>query len=316
MAGSIPASATAEGTDPAAPAPDGRRRDGVLRRVARRPSGVVGLLLTTFVGVVSLFSGWIAPGDPFLLGNPALLPPSAGYRFGTDNLGRDLFRAVVHGMRTSMTVVVWVTVISAVIGLTIGAVAGYRAGVVDRALMRVTELFQTIPRFFLALLAMSLFEPTLRTLIIVLGLTSWTLLARVVRAETLSIRTREYVESARAAGGNDVHILVHHVLPNILPTAIVVISLGASRVILLEAGLAFLGLSDQDRMSLGFLINNAQQFLEQAWWMSVFPGVAIVLAVLGINLLADTFNDVLNPLLRREPAGARGAILRMPGGEV
>ena len=304
MAGSTPASAIAEIAGAAPAGPVETSRPGVLRRVLRRPAGVVGLLLTAFVGLVSLFSAVIAPGDPFLLGNPALQPPSAGHPFGTDNLGRDLFGAVVHGMRTSITVVVWVTVISALIGISVGAVAGYRAGFVDRALMRLTELFQVIPRFFLALLAMSLFEPTLRNLIIVLGLTSWTLLARVVRAETLSIRTREYVESARAAGGNDLRILLHHVLPNILPTAIVVISLGASRVILLEAGLAFLGLSDQDQMSLGFLINNAQQFLEQAWWMSVFPGVGIVLAVLGINLLADTLNDVLNPLLRRDLSGA------------
>ncbi len=301
MAGSTPASAIAEVPGAQAELPPGEvRRRGVLRRVAARPSGLIGLLLTTFVLLVSSFADRLAPGDPFLLGNPALRSPSAGHRFGTDNLGRDVFDAVVHGMRTSMTVVLWVTAISALIGVTVGAVAGYRSGIVDRALMRLTELFQSIPRFFLALLAMSLFGPTVRTLIIVLGLTSWTLLARVVRAETLSIRTREFVESARSSGGNDVRILLHHVLPNILPTAIVVISLGASRVILLEAGLAFLGLSDQDQMSLGFLINNAQQFLEQAWWMSVFPGLAIVLAVLGINLLADTLNDVLNPLLGRD----------------
>ena len=301
MAGSTPASATAElpeaGVDqPLVPV----KARGVLRRVASRPAGAVGLLLTAFVGLVSSFAPRLAPGDPFQLGNPALRPPSAAHRFGTDNLGRDLLGAVVHGVRTSMTVVLWVTVILALIGVTVGAVSGYRGGLVDRALMRLTELFQSIPRLFLALLALSLFDRTLRNLIIVLGVTSWTLLARVVRAETLSIRTREYVESARSNGASDLQILLRHVLPNILPTATVVISLEASRVILLEAGLAFLGVSDQDQMSLGFLINNAQQFLEQAWWMSVFPGAAIVLAVLGINLLADTLNDVLNPLLRRE----------------
>lgn len=277
------------------------RRDpgnAILRRVLSRPAGAVGLLLITFVGLVSVFAPDIA-ADPFLLDNPALRPPSAAHRFGTDNLGRDLFNAVVHGVRTSLTVVGWVTFISAVIGLAVGAAAGYRGGLVDRVLMRVTELFQSIPRFFLALLAMSLFERTLRNLILVLGLTSWTVLARVVRAETLSIRTREYVEAARACGAGDLRIILRHVLPNILPTATVVISLGASQVILLEAGLAFLGLSDQNRMSLGFLINNAQQFLQQAWWLSVFPGAVIVLVVLGINLLADTLNDVLNPLVQR-----------------
>jgi len=295
MAGSTPASVTA---DPR-PVADPGRGGAVLRRVVTRPAGAVGLVLLLVVVVVSLFASRLAD-NPFLLDNPSLQPPSPSHRFGTDNLGRDLFDAVVHGMRTSMTVVAWVTLISAVIGVAVGAAAGYRGGVVDRVLMRVTELFQSIPRFFLALLAMSVFERTLQNLILVLGLTSWTFLARMVRAETLSIRTRDYVESARSCGAGDLRIVLRHIVPNILPTATVVISLGASRVILLEAGLAFLGLSDQNRMSLGYLINNAQQFLQQAWWMSVFPGVAIVVAVLGINLLADTLNDVLNPLVARE----------------
>jgi len=276
----------------------------VLRRVATRPAGAVGLALTLVVGLTALLAARIAPGDPFLLDNPALLAPSGAHLFGTDNLGRDLFRAVVNGVRTSMTVVVLVSAISALVGLTVGAVAGYRGGWVDRVLMRITEYFQSIPRFFLALLALSLWGRTLQNLIVVLGLTSWTLLARVVRAESLSIRTRGFVEAARSYGASDTRILVRHMIPNLLPSAIVVISLNASQVILLEASLAFLGLGDQTRMSLGFLINNAQPFLEQAWWMSVFPGLTILVAVLGINLLADTLNDVLNPLLRRDAAPA------------
>jgi peptide/nickel transport system permease protein len=279
----------------------------VLREVVGRPTGTIGLTLTALVCMLALLAGFIARGDPFALDSPALLPPSSAHLFGTDNLGRDLFRAVLHGLRTSLTVVVWVTVISAVIGLAVGLAAGFRGGIVERALMRVTEFFQAIPRFFLALLALALVGRTLPNLILVLGLTSWTLLARVVRADSLSLRSRQYVEASRSFGASDARILVRHILPNLLPAALVVISLNASRVILIEAGLAFLGLGDPHQLSLGFLINNAQPFLQQAWWMSVFPGIAILVAVLGINLLADVLNDVLDPLVRPGLGDARAA---------
>lgn len=277
------------------------RGAAVLRGVASRPAGALGLGLTALVIVLAIFAGVIAPGDPFGLGNPALQAPAGAHLFGTDNLGRDVFRAVVHGVRTSMTVVLWVSIISAVIGVAVGTVAGYYGGLVERTLMRLTELFQSIPPFFLALLALSLLGRTLQNLILVLGLSSWPLLARVVRADALTLRTREYVLASRSFGASATRILLRHVIPNLLPSALVVISLNASRVILVEAGLSFLGLGDPNQMSLGFLINNAQQFLQQAWWMSVFPGVAILLAVLGINLLADSLNDFLDPLVRRGP---------------
>ena len=289
-----------------------RRRFGrgaaALRGVASRPAGALGLGLTTLVVVLAIFAGSIAPGDPFGLGYTALQAPAGAHLFGTDNLGRDVFRAVVHGVRTSMTVVLWVSVISALIGVTVGAVAGYFGGLVERVLMRLTELFQSIPPFFLALLALSLLGRTLLNLILVLGLSSWPLLARVVRADALTLRSREYVQASRSFGASATRILLRHVIPNLLPSALVVISLNASRVILVEAGLSFLGLGDPNQMSLGFLINNAQQFLQQAWWMSVFPGVAILLAVLGINLLADSLNDFLDPLVRPGPVETRAAV--------
>lgn len=284
------------------------RRLAVLREVVRRPAGAAGLALTVLVALLAVFAPLIARGDPFAVDSPALLPPSAAHLFGTDNLGRDLFRAVLHGLRTSMSVVLWATLISAVIGITVGAIAGFRGGRVEAVLMRITELFQSIPTFFLALLALALLGRRLENLILVLGLTSWKLLARVVRADSLSLRTREYVQASRTFGASDVRIMLRHVLPNLLPSALVVISLNASRIILVEAGLAFLGLGDPNSMSLGFLINNAQPFLQQAWWMSVFPGVAILLAVLGINLLADALNDVLDPLVRPGLGDTRTAV--------
>lgn len=191
--------------------------------------------------------------------------------------------------------VFWVTILSSLIGIIVGLVSGYWGRVFDRSLMRLTELFMVVPRFFLALLVLSLLGRGQYKLILVLALTSWTLLARVVRAEVLSIKARPYVDAGRASGASDFRILSHHVLPNVLPAAASVVSLGASRVVLLEAGLAFLGLGDQSRISLGFLISNAQRFLDQAWWLSVFPGGAIVAAVVGINLLSDAFTEAFNP---------------------
>jgi len=168
----------------------------------------------------------------------------------------------------------------------------------------VTEIFQSVPRFFLVLLIVALFGAGLDNLVYVLALTSWPTLARVARAEVLSVRDRDYVEAARSIGATDRRIVLRHVLPNVLPTAMVIIALTGSRIILLEASLSFLGLGDPEVMSWGYLVSTAQRFLRNAWWMSVFPGVAIGIAVLGINLMSDALNDVLNtqsaaPTLRR-----------------
>jgi peptide/nickel transport system permease protein len=273
------------------------------RTEAKRPAGPlgtasarIGLALTGVVSAVALFADRIAPGDPFdTSAGPALSPPSRAHLMGTDNLGRDLASGVVHGARTSMTVVFFVVAISAVIGIAAGAIAGFRGGVLDDVLMRIAELFQVVPRFFLALLVIAYFGPGLDRLILLLGLTSWPFLARIVRAEVLSLKRRDFVEAARATGATDTRIVLRHVVPNMLPVAVVVLTLFASRVIMIEAGLAFLGLSDQDRISWGALANNAQQFLQPTWWwMAVFPGVAIALAVVGLNLLGDGISDALD----------------------
>lgn len=284
----------------AAPAERGvseRRR--ILRLLLHMPAGVVGLVLTAGVLFVAVFADQLAPGDPFAATGPSLAPPSSAHLMGTDNLRRDILRAVIHGARTSMTIVVAVVAISSVLGMVIGAVAGYRGGLVDDVLMRITEMLQSVPRFFLAVLVVGLFGAGMRNLILLLGLTSWTLLARVVRAETLSVKQWQFVESARAVGASGTRVLCRHVIPNVLPAAVVVISLMGARVILIEAGLSFLGLGDPNQISWGYLINNAQRFLTVAWWMSVFPGLAIVAAVLGLSLLSDALNDALNPLATR-----------------
>ena len=264
-----------------------------LRSFLRHPAGMAGLALSLLMIVAGLLADVISPGDPFRTVGDPLLEPSGTHWMGTDNLGRDVFDAVIHGARTSMVVVTGVSAIASVIGLAVGIVAGYRGGWVDDLLMRITELFQSVPRFFLVLLIVALFGAGLDNLIYVLAFTSWPTLARVSRSEVLSVRDRDYVEAARSIGARDSRILLRHVLPNVLPTAMVVIALTGSRIILLEASLSFLGLGDPTVMSWGYLVSNAQRFLRVAWWMSVFPGLAIAIAVLGINLMSDALNDVL-----------------------
>jgi peptide/nickel transport system permease protein len=267
--------------------------------VFRTPAGVVGLVLTMALVALALFADALAPADPFASVAAPLSPPSRAHAFGTDDLGRDVLGGIIHGARTSLLVVASVTVLAAIIGIAVGAVAGFRAGAVDDVLMRTTDFVLVVPRFFLAVIIIALFGAGIDRLILVLGLTSWPAIARVVRAQTLSLARREFVDAARALGATDARVLIRYVLPGALPPALVVISLNAAGVILLEAGLSFIGLGDPHRMSWGYLANNAQRFLRVAWWVALFPGTAIALAVLGLNLLGDALNDLLDPRASR-----------------
>lgn len=278
------------------------RPAGAPRRLVRGLrgdlGGAIGFLLLAALLVVAVLGGRIAPEDPFAPVAPALLPPSATYPFGTDDLGRDLLAGVVHGLRTSLLVGAVVAAISGTIGTVVGALAGAGSRLVDDLLMRLTEFVQVIPRFFLAVVVIALWGPRLDRLVLLLGVTSWTWTARVVRAETLSLRGREFVDAARALGASASTILLRHIVPNALPPTVVMVSLGASTAILIEAGLGFVGLADPDVVSLGSLAADAQPFLRRAWWMAVFPGVGIVAAVLAINLVGDALNDRLDPRRR------------------
>lgn len=284
---SVIAEAAAAG--PLAPRVSRRRWTAALHR----PIGVLGAALVLVVLAVAMLGPPLAPHDPFSIDNPALARPSLGHPMGTDPLGRDTFSGVLHGVRTSLVVAGGVTAIAVLLGLAVGMTAGSIGGRVDDALMRSTEFVQVMPRFFLAIIVVALFGPGLDHLIGVLGLTSWPLLARVVRAEVLSLREREFVEAARADGAGRLRIIVRELLPNAAPAALVVAGLLAAQVVLLEASLGFLGLGDPNVVSLGSMASQGQAFLRVAWWLAVFPGAAIVAAVLGLNLLSDAFTDGL-----------------------
>jgi peptide/nickel transport system permease protein len=277
------------------------RRPGRLLAAFATAGGAAGLLLTLVFFTIAGLADVMAPTDPFASVGRPLSPPSRLHTLGTDDLGRDLLAGVVHGARTSLLVALSATLLASTIGVVVGSLAGYRPGTVDDLLMRTTDLVLVVPRFFLAVVVIALFGAGLDRMILVLGLTSWPVIARVIRAQTLSLARRDFVDAARALGASEARVLIRHVLPNAVPAAFVVISLNAANVILLEAGLGFLGLGDPRMMSWGYLANNAQRFLRVAWWMALFPGSAIALAVLGLNLLGDAVNDFLDPQSRRAP---------------
>lgn len=253
--------------------------------------------------LVALVAPLVVSADPLTSAGAPLAPPSAAHRFGTDDLGRDVVALVLHGLRTSLLVAAGVVTLAGLIGVITGALAGWYGGTLDDVAMRFTEIVQIVPRFFLAVVVVALFGPGLVNLILVLGFTSWTWTARVVRAETLSLRRREFVDAARALGASPVHILARHIWPNILGTTLVMLSVAASSAILIEAGLGFVGLTDPDVVSLGYLANNAQRFLRTAWWLTVFPGAALVLTIVGINLVGDAVGDAADTLTGGDAAG-------------
>jgi peptide/nickel transport system permease protein len=269
------------------------RPQRLLARTLRTPGGAVGAVLTLTLVAVGLLAPLLAPTDPFSVDGPALSPPSAAHPLGTDALGRDLLSGVVYGARTSLIVAGTVGLLVLVVGCAVGLVSGYAGGWVDDVLMRCTELLQVLPRFFLALVVIAFFGPSLDKLVLLLGLTSWPLLARVVRSEVLALRSREFVDAARVAGASWRRIVLREILPNALPAALALLGLVVAQVLLIEASLGFLGLGDPNVTSWGTLASEAQRFLRVAWWLSLFPGLAILVAVLGLNLLGDAVTDVL-----------------------
>lgn len=292
MPTSIPESATAE-TALALPAgrPPGRR---LLRAVVSRPRGAVGAAIFGLLAGVGLFAPALAPSDPFRITGPSLSPPSAEHLMGTDALGRDLLSGVIMGARSAAVVVAAVGALVLVIGLVVGTVAGYAGRWVDDVLMRATEFVQVLPRFFLIIVIVAMWGPERHKLIIALGATSWPILARVVRAEVLSLSRRDFVDAARAGGSSGLRIVTRELLPNLLPVTMTYVGLVVAQGLLLEASLGYLGLADQNVMTWGILAGQAQRFLRVAWWLALFPGAAIAVAVVGLNLLADGLADAIS----------------------
>jgi len=265
----------------------------------RNYAAVAGLFVFVLIVGAALFAPLILDLDPFeMVDAPLLRPGAGGHLLGTDNLGRDLFVAIIYGARVTMAVGGAAAGITLVIGLTIGAMAGYYRGWVDEVLMRITEFFQVLPPLLLAMVLVALFSPTLETVAIAIGVVSWTGVARLARAEFLRLREQEFVKAARSIGARDRRIIWLVIMPNALPPLIVNAALTVGIAILFEAALSFLGLSDPNVMSWGKLIGDNRDYLLDAPWTITFPGVAIFLTVLSMSLIGDGLTDAFNPKLR------------------
>ncbi len=264
-------------------------------RFRQQRAAIVGLALALLIAGGAIFAGQIAPGNPFARVGAALQPPLSTRWLGTDDLGRDLFSELVHGARVSLFVGLAVALTSTGIGIVVGGLAGFFGGWIDDGLMRLTELFQVVPRFFLAIIITTFFGGSIFNIVLLLGLTFWPSTARLLRAQVLSLRAREFVMAARSVGLGELAILARHVLPNAMPVIIVNAALQIGSAILVEAALSFFGLGDRTQVSWGYMLNNAQPFIARAWWMSFFPGLALVLTVVSVNLVGDGLNESLNP---------------------
>lgn len=273
------------------------------RNLAATRHGGTGLAILIVLLLTAVFAPWIAPFGVLRQVGTSLMPPTWPHPMGTDNIGRDLLSLVVYGSRASLAIGFCAALAALMVGGSIGILAGYRRGVTEAVLMRLAELFQTLPVIIVVLFAIALFGTSFWLLIAAVALAIWPLEARLIYGQFVNLREREFVAAAVVADLPTSHIILREILPNALPPVIVQVALDASLAILIESGLGFLGLSDASMVSWGQLLFIAQDYLDQAWWLSVFPGAAICLAVIGLNMLADGLNEVVNPRATRRTAG-------------
>tara|TARA_B100000073_G_scaffold31749_1_gene24144 strand:+ start:3644 stop:4522 length:879 start_codon:yes stop_codon:yes gene_type:complete len=266
----------------------------------RNFSAVCAMLVLIVIIILAIFGPSLYPTDPFeMVWMPFSPPGQEGFLLGTDYLGRDLMAGLVHGARVSILVGISAAFMSVVIGITIGAMAGYYRGTVEEILMRLTEFFQVLPTLLFSMVIVALFGASLPMIVIAIGLVSWTAVARITRAEFLRIRELEFVLASRASGASDFRLIFSVILPNALPPIIVQAALMVGSAILFEAGLSFLGLSDPNIVSWGQIIGSNRQYILDASYTVTVPGLAIFITVLAISLVGDGLNDALNPKLRR-----------------
>jgi peptide/nickel transport system permease protein len=274
-------------------------RTGGVGRFLRNKGAVIGLVVLLAVLVLAIVGPTLYPSSPWRMVGRPFTAPFVMDRFplGTDTLGRDIATGLAHGARVSLLIGLTSTVVALLIGVPLGALAGYFGGWIDDAAMRFTEFFQTIPSFALAIVIVAILQPTLASIVLAIGIVSWPPVARLVRGEVLSLRSREYVQAAVVIGQSTPRIIFTQVLPNAVAPIIVMGSLMVASAILLESALSFLGLGDPNLMTWGYMVGAGRTRLIDAWWVSFFPGFAIFLTVLALNLVGEGLNDALNPRL-------------------
>jgi len=287
---------------PAKPVAAPRRRQtgqhAALWAFARKPSTIVLVSLLLAFVLVAVF-GPLFVGNPRAAAFPRLLPPGGEHLLGTDMLGRDYLARVVYGGQISLLVGFSVAVLCMTFGLIIGGLAGFYGGIVDLVMVKVAEFFQVLPGLVLAIVAAALLGSNVLIIVAILAITMWPGVARLVRAEAMRISQLGYVESARAAGFGGLRILWSDVIPNLIPPVLVATTMTVGRAILIESGLAYIGIGDPSSPSWGALLNSAQSYMRDGWWLPLFPGLCIFVVVLAVNILGDSLNDTFNPTVGR-----------------
>lgn len=276
-----------------------RRRTSTLRRLLANPSAVAGGFLLLLILLAAVTAPWVFPHDPLdMVGAPILWPgQDPEFRLGTDTMGRDVAAGLAHGAQVSLTVGVTAALLSLAIGIAVGAAAGYLGGWTDVFLMRLTELLQTIPSFLLVIIIVAIGRPSVAVIALSIGVASWPVVARLVRAEFRTLRESEFVLAARSNGLGHTRIALLEILPNAMPPVIVTTSVLVANAILMESALSFMNMGDPNAVSWGSMIGDAREMLRTAWYLAALPGLSIVLTVLSLNLLGDALNDALNPRL-------------------
>lgn len=272
----------------------------VRRQLFRNPLTLAGSAIILFLLIVAGIAPYIAPHDPFATAPvQKLLPPSAKHLMGTDGLGRDLFSRVLFGARISVWIAFLILLIAGTVGTLVGLVAGYVGSFWDNLLMRITDIFMAFPQLILAMAVAAALGPSLTNVVLAISFGAWTTFARLARSRAIAVREEDYVEAARAAGAGPLRILFVHVLPMVLSPVIIQGTLSMGGIILTAAGLGFLGFGAQPPSpEWGLMVSDGRNFMPHAWWVSTFPGLAIMVTVLGFNLLGDGIRDILDPRMR------------------
>ena len=261
---------------------------------------VAGSVVVLALFVVSLFAPWLAPYDPSAIDlEKVLMPPSGDHWLGTDPLGRDVLSRMIWGARISLKVGFVATGIAILIGAVLGAVAGYYGGWTDAVIMRFVDIMLCFPAFFLILAVIAILEPSIWNIMLIIGVTGWMGITRLVRADFISLKERDFVLAARVIGASDLRIIFVHILPNAMASVLVTATLGVAGAILTESALSFLGIGVQPPTpSWGNILTAGKDNIDIAWWLSLYPGLAILVTVLGYNLLGEGLRDALDPRLR------------------
>ena len=283
-----------------------RRRTPLLRQLVRSPKALIGAIMLLVIVLAAILAPWIVPHDPTAQDiTSTLLPPAwmangnGSYLLGTDVLGRDILSRTIYGARASLLIGAVSVLIASVIGVTIGVIGGFFGGWVEDVMLRIADMQLAIPYILLAILLSAVIGPSVLTVIIVLGITRWVVYARITRGEVLSLKERDFVRAAVGLGARRSRIILRHLLPNLISAILVVATIEVSLVILADASLSFLGLGVQPPTpTWGTMLGDGRDYLATAWWLSVFPGVALMLAILSLNMLGDWLRDTLDPGLK------------------